>query len=321
MKFEVIYNGEKEKKPLKEIFGATVSKIGENPDFIYLDADLMSSIGTKSWAEKNPNQAFNVGIAEANMMGVAAGLAASGFKPLVHTFGPFASRRSFDQAFLSIGYAKNDVVIVGSDPGVTAAFNGGTHMPFEDMALYRAVPGATVIDITDSVMLADLLPKLIEIPGLKYVRMGRKEAVAVYAEGSTFETGKAAIVRDGQDLTICASGIMVAEALAAARQLADEGIDAAVLDMFSVKPIDEKAILDFASRTGAFVTAENHNIINGLGSAVADVLARSLPCPLEMVGVNDEFGQVGPQDYLQQYYGLTSDKIIEKARAVLARKK
>lgn len=321
MKFEVIYNGEKEKKPLKDIFGATVSKIGENPDFIYLDADLMSSIGTKPWAEKNPDQAFNVGIAEANMMGVAAGLAASGFKPLVHTFGPFASRRSFDQAFLSIGYAKNDVVIVGSDPGVTAAFNGGTHMPFEDMALYRAVPGATVIDITDSVMLADLLPKLIKVPGLKYVRMGRKEAVAVYAEGSTFEPGKAAVLRDGKDITICASGIMVAEALASAIKLAEEGIDAAVIDMFSVKPIDEKTILEYAAKTGAFVTAENHNVINGLGSAVADVLARNLPCPLEMVGVNDEFGQVGPQDYLQKYYGLTSENIIEKARAVIARKK
>lgn len=320
MSFTCIYTGEREKKALKEVFGATIVKISENPDFVYLDADLMSSIGTKSWAEQHPEQAFNVGVAEANMMGVAAGMAASGFKPLVHTFGPFASRRCFDQAFLSIGYAKNDVVIVGSDAGVTAAYNGGTHMPFEDMALYRVVPGATIIDVTDSVMLADILPKLLDRTGLKYVRMGRKEAVAVYGEGSTFEPGKAVVLRQGDDLTICASGIMVAEALAAAQVLAKEGIEASVLDMFSVKPLDDVAVLEYAARTGAFVTAENHNVINGMGAAVAAVLAQNHPCPVEMVGVQDEFGEVGPQDYLQERFGLTSVQIIEKARKVLARK-
>jgi len=320
MNFKVDFKNEKEKRAMKDVFGGVVAKLGEDPKFVYLDADLMSSIGTKKWADAHPNQAYNVGVSEANLAGMAAGLSAAGLKPLAHTFGPFASRRCYDQVFLSIAYSKNDVVMVGSDAGVTAAFNGGTHMPFEDMALYRAIPHATVVDVTDSAMLENVLPKLLEMKGLKYIRLGRKEVIGVYEAGSDFDVGKAALVKDGNDVAIIASGIMVAEALKAAATLEGEGISALVLDMFTVKPIDADAVIAAAQKTGAIVTAENHNVIGGLGSAVADVLVKNTPVPMEMVGVQDEFGQVGPQDFLQKYYGLTADVIVEKVKAVLERK-
>jgi len=322
MNYSIVFNGEKEKVLMKDAFADVLAKIAaSDPKFVYLDADLMNAIGTKKWADAHPGQAINVGIAESNMAGLAAGLSASGLKPLTHTFGCFSSRRAFDQAFLSIGYAKNSVVMVGSDPGVTATFNGGTHMPFEDMALYRAVPGGTVIEITDSVMLDSLLPKLIDLPGVKYVRLGRKEATAVYAPGSDFEVGKAAVLWDGQDVAILALGIMVGEAMKAAERLAAEGISAAVLDLYSVKPIDADQVVAYAKKCGAVVTAENHNVIGGLTSAVSELLGRLCPTPIEAVAVNDEFGEVGPQDYLQQRFGLTADHVVEQAKAVIARKK
>ncbi len=321
MNYTVSFNGQKEKVLMKDAFAATVAKIAAaDPKFVYLDADLMGAIGTKKWADAHPGQAFNVGIAEGNMAGLAAGLSASGMKPLTHTFGCFSSRRAFDQAFMSIGYAKNSAVMVGSDPGVTAGFNGGTHMPFEDMALYRAVPGGTVIDVTDAVMLDNLLPKLVDLPGVKYVRFGRKEAMSIYAPGSDFEIGKAAVLRDGTDVAIMACGLMVGEAMLAAQALEKEGISAAVLDFYSVKPIDAEAIVAYAKKCGAVLTAENHNVIGGLSSAVADVLVRQCPTIMDSVAVNDEYGEVGPQDYLQKRFGLTAENVAAHAKALVARK-
>lgn len=314
------FTDQREARAMKDAFCAAIERLGDEPDFVYLDADLMSAIGTKKWAGNHPDKAFNAGVSEANMMGVAAGLSAAGLRPLVHTFGPFASRRCFDQVFLSIGYAKNEVMVIGSDPGVTAAFNGGTHMPFEDVALYRAIPQATIVDFTDSVMLDNLLPRLWRHPGLKYARFGRKEAIGVYGAGSDFEIGRAAILRPGTDVAIMACGIMVAEALRAANRLSAEGISAAVLDLFTIKPLDVASVTEWAGRTGAVVTAENHNVIGGLGSAVADALVRSHPCPVEMVGVHEQFGEVGPLDYLQERFALTADEIVGKVHAVLARK-
>jgi len=317
---KVTFTGAKDTRAIKDVFGTIVAKLGEDPKFVYLDADLMSSIGTKKWADAHPEQAYNVGVSEANMVGIAGGLSAAGLKPLAHSFGPFASRRCYDQAFLSIGYAKNHLVLIGSDAGVTAAYNGGTHMPFEDMALYRAMPHATVIDITDAAMLENLLPKLIDMPGFIYVRLSRKEVINVYGADADFKVGKAAIVREGTDAVIFACGIMVAEALKAAKTLEVEGISVAILDMYTVKPIDKEAVIAYAKKTRAVVTAENHNVIGGLGSAVSEVLGLNCPTPLEMVGVQDEFGEVGPQDYLQIRFGLTADKIVEKVKAVIARK-
>ncbi len=317
---KVVYNGEKD-LAFKDVLGATIPKLAEEDKaVVYLDADLMSCIGTAKWA-KESDRAINCGIAEANMMGIAAGLSAVGMKPIIHTFGPFASRRCFDQAFLSAGYAGNSVTVLGTDPGVCAAFNGGTHMPFEDMALYRALPGAYVFDITDTAMLIDLLTQCKDIHGVKYIRVGRKNNMKMYEDGSKFEIGKGIVVReDGQDAVIFACGIMVAKAYEAAAILAEQGIKVTVVDMFTVKPLDEELVLKYAKSTGAVVTCENHNKIGGLTSAVADVLALHQPTPIEYVAIEDEFGEVGPQDYLEERFKLTADHIVEKVKAVIARK-
>ena len=318
---KIVYDGSMDPRPCKTVLGETIPALAaEDPDVIYLDADLMNCIGTAKWAAANPDRAINCGIAEANMIGVAAGLASAGFKPIVHTFGPFASRRCYDQIFLSGGYAKNDITVIGSDPGVTAALNGGTHMPFEDVALYRALPGSTVIDVTDPTMLISVLRQCKDLPGVKYIRVGRKSYARVYEDGSELPIGKAVTLREGTDLVIFACGIMVHEALQAAAALEKEGISAAVLDLFTIKPLDAEAVASWAEKTGAVVVAENHNRYGGLCSAVSEVLAERCPTPAAFVAVEDEFGEVGPQGYLQERFGLTAAHIEEAARSVLKRK-
>ena len=318
---KIVYDGSMDPRPCKTILGETIPALAaEDPDVIYLDADLMNCIGTAKWAAANPDRAINCGIAEANMIGVAAGLASAGFKPIVHTFGPFASRRCYDQIFLSGGYAKNDITVIGSDPGVTAALNGGTHMPFEDVALYRALPGSTVIDVTDPTMLISVLRQCKDLPGVKYIRVGRKSYARVYEDGSELPIGKAVTLREGTDLVIFACGIMVHEALQAAAALEKEGVSAAVVDMFTIKPLDAEAVISWAEKTGAVVVAENHNRYGGLCSAVSEVLAERRPTPAAFVAVEDEFGEVGPQGYLQERFGLTAAHIEEAARSVLKRK-
>jgi len=314
----VIYDGQMDKTPYKNIFGAEMEALANaDADVVYLDADLMNSIGTYKFWKNKPRQAVNCGIAEANMVGIAGGLSAGGRKPYVHTFGPFASRRCYDQAFLSIAYAGNSARIFGTDPGVTAAFNGGTHMPFEDIALYRAIPGATVIEITDGAMLKSLMWQLKEHKGLTYVRTTRKGYPAVYSDDHPFQIGKGEVLRDGTDITIIACGLMVSEAMKAASMLAGKGIAARVIDMFTIKPIDQELVLKAARETGKIVTAENHSIIGGLGDAVANALIEGGQfVPMKKVGVQDQFGSVGPQDYLQEHYGLTAAKIVEAARSL-----
>ena len=316
-----VYTGEKDPRLCKNVLGQTIPALAaEDPDVIYLDADLMNCIGTAKWAKECPERAIQCGIAEANMIGVACGLASVGFKPIVHTFGPFASRRCYDQAFLSGGYAKNDITIIGTDPGVTATLNGGTHMPFEDVALYRALPGATVIDITDPTMLISVLRQCVNRPGVKYIRVGRKQYARVYDDGSELPIGKAVVLREGSDVTIFAAGIMVHEAMQAAKMLEEKGIQASVLDMFSIKPLDEEAVVEYARKTGAVVVAENHNRNGGLYDAVTQVLCERCPVPSRCVAVEDVFGEVGPQDYLQQRFGLTAEHIVQQVLAVLDRK-
>ena len=316
------YNGQSDARAFKDVLGATLIDILEkDADAIYLDADLMSCIGMAAYAKEHPERAIQCGVAEANMMGVAAGLASAGFKPFAHTFGPFASRRCFDQVFLSAGYAKNDITVIGSDPGVCASFNGGTHMPFEDVALYRALPTATVIDITDTVMLESVLRQCSGIAGVKYIRVGRKYPVKVYEADAELPIGRAVPLREGNDVLIAACGIMVAEALRAAAMLAEVGIHAAVLDMFTIKPLDAGTLLQYAAGAGAVVTAENHNRVGGLFAAVSETLAQKLPLPVEYVAVEDCYGEVGPQDYLQQRFGLTAEHIAAKAHRAISRKR
>ena len=315
----VIYDGSMDKEAYKNVFGRTMEEVANNDSkVIYLDADLMNSIGTLGFWKRNKKQAINCGVAEGNMIGVAAGLSAAGKKPYVHTFGPFATRRCYDQSFLSVAYAGNSVRIFGSDPGVTAAFNGGTHMPFEDMALMRAIPHSTVIEITDGTMLEKMIHDIKDREGLTYIRTTRKAYPAVYSSDHEFQIGKGEVLKEGADVTIMACGLMVGEALKAAEELETQGVSVRVVDMFTIKPLDKELVLTCAKETKAIITAENHNVIGGLGDAVSDALI-SAECliPMKKVGVHDEFGQVGPQDYLQEYYGLTAVEIIKAVNEVL----
>ena len=313
---EIVYNGQKDSRNFKDIIGATIGQLlKEDPDVAWLDADLMSCSSTNK-LPKEDGRVINCGIAEANMAGIAAGMSAAGMKPYIHTFGPFASRRCYDQVFLSAGYANNPITVIGTDPGITAAFNGGTHMPFEDVALYRALPNATVIDITDVPMLVDVLKQAKDLPGVKYIRVPRKESYPVYAEGSHFTVGKANVVREGKDAVIIACGIMVHEALQAAEMLEKQGISAAVIDVFTIKPLDAELVRAYAQKTGVVVTAENHNKIGGLTSAVQDAVC-GMALKFGYVAVEDEFGEVGPQDYLRKRFDLTCDHIAAKVQELL----
>ena len=311
----IVYNGEKDKRAFKDVIGETVEKImAEDDKVVWLDADLMSCSGTNKG--EGPRY-INCGIAEANMMGIGAGMAASGLKPYVHSFGCFSSRRAFDQAFLAAGYAKNPVTVIGTDPGITAAFNGGTHMPFEDMALYRAVPEATIFDITDVPMLVDALTQSKDLPGVKFIRVPRKDSYQVYEDGAKFTPGKGVVIREGKDAVIVASGIMVHEALQAAEALAKEGIEVSVIDPITVKPLDKELIRSYVEKTGLLITAENHNRIGGLTSAVQDAVC-GMPCKFGVVAVEDRFGEVGPQDYLRERFDLTCDHIVRLVKELRA---
>lgn len=310
-----------EAKEMRTVFAEVMEDMAASDKrVIYLDADLINSIGmTKYWKE-HPEKAINCGIQEANMIGAAAGMSATGLIPFTHTFGTFASRRVMDQVFVSAAYAKLNVRIIGSDPGLTATLNGGTHMPLEDIGMMRCVPEVTIIEPTDSIMLEDMLRQTKDQYGVFYIRLSRKKADKIYVEGSTFEIGKAASIREGKDVTIFASGIMVAESLKAASLLEREGIHAAVSNIFTIKPIDEEAIVKAAENTGAIVTAENHNILNGLGTAVAEVLAEHKCCPLERIGVRDCFGEVGNMDYLKKTFKMTAEDIAKAAKKAISRK-
>ena len=287
---------------------------------VHIDCDLMGCINTNKLQKEFPNQTFNAGIAEQNAMGVAAGMAATGLTVFAHSFGCFAARRMFDQAFLSAGYSELPVHVIGSDPGVCAAFNGATHMPFEDCALYMTIPNAVVIDSCVYVQTYSLPKQLAKSANPSYMRLIRKGFTTVYADGSEFEIGKGVTLRDGTDVTIIASGILVDEALKAEEQLAAKGISARVIDMHTWKPLDEELVLQAAKETGAIVTAENHQVSCGLGSAVANVLTQNCLVPQERIGIQNRFGQVGPQDFLMEEYNLTAADIVAAAEKAIARK-
>ncbi|MBQ7796667.1 MAG: transketolase family protein [Lachnospiraceae bacterium] len=311
----------KDVSDMRTAYCEAMIEMAENDErIVALDADLMTAMGMKPFAKKFPERTVDCGIQESNMIGVACGLSVWGKVPFAHTFGPFCTRRACDQIFMSGAYNRANVKVVGSDPGITAAYNGGTHMPFEDMGIMRGIPTMTVVEPTDIVMLKNLLPKIADQYGMFYMRLVRKGVRKVYEEGSEFEIGKAVKLSDGNDVTIIASGYCVAEALDAAELLKAEGISARVLNMFTWKPLDEEAVLAAAAETGAIVTAENHNVINGLGSAVSELLAKKNPTVMEMVGVQDEFGEVGPESYLRERFGLTAEYIAEAVRKVLKRK-
>ena len=319
--YKVLQNIVKGEELMRDVYCKTLIDLAKtNKNIVALDADLISSSGMKPFFTAYPERSIQCGIAEANMIGVAAGLSLTGKVPFAHSFGPFATRRVCDQIFVSAAYAKLNVRIVGSDPGVTAAYNGGTHMPFEDMAVLRGIPEITLIEPADVVALEDIVHQLADVYGVYYIRMARKNTMNIYEKGSTFNIGKGNILRNGGDVTIISSGIMVGEALKAADMLAGEGVSARVVDMFTWKPIDTELVAACAEETGAIVTAENHNNIGGLGSAVAEASVKTCPVPIEMVGTDDRFGQVGTEDFLRKEYCLTAERIVEYAKRAIERK-
>jgi transketolase len=319
--YKVKANLEKETVEMRAAYAGTLVELAkENDKICILDADLVGSSGVKPFFKAFPDRAFDCGIQESNMIGVAAGLSSVGMIPFAHSFGPFASRRVVDQIFISCAYAKQNVKILGSDAGVTAAYNGGTHMPFEDMGCLNSIAGITLVEPTDSVMVKWLVKKLAETYGVQYIRMNRKLSYGVFEEGSEFELGKAATLRDGTDVCIVASGIMVEVALRAADELKKEGISAAVLNTFTWKPMDEEALARYSKKCGCFVTAENHNVVGGLGSIVSSALAKTVPAPVEMVGIYDTFGEVGTEAFLRERFDLTPTAIVAAAKRAIARK-
>ncbi len=306
---------------MRAVYASTLERmIQDGKKIVALDADLMRAIGTYGLLNKYPDHFFDCGIAEANMVGVAAGLSTEGFVPFVHTFGCFSARRALDQIFMSCAYAKQNVKILGSDPGVVAALNGGTHTPNEDIAALRAIPEMTIVDICDTVMASKLLPQIADTYGTFFIRYPRTSIPRVYDESMEFELGKSVQLREGKDLTIIASGIEVSEALDAAEMLSQEGIEARVIDMFTIKPLDTAAVEAAARETGAIVTAENHNMHGGLGSAVAEYLVEHCLVPMERVANMDRFGDVGSLRYLMDEYELSAKFIAAKAKQVLSRK-
>lgn len=323
MNVKLIGKHEKDSRACRDGLALTLNGLmAEDKSIVYVDCDLMGCINTKMLAKNYPDRAFEAGIAEGNAAGVAAGLAATGKKVFFHSFGTFSSRRCYDQIYMSAAYAGLSVRVLGSDAGVTAAFNGGTHMPLEDAAMYLSIPTATVIDPADYDQLASVTRGLVNVEGVSFTRFVRKDVIRVYDEGSEFEIGKGVVLHESADdkATIITSGIMVDESLKAYEALQTEGISVRVIDMFTWKPLDEELVIKAAKETGAIVTAENHNTCCGLGSVVANCLAKNCPTVQEFVGVQDEFGQVGPQSFLMDTYGLRAANIVEAVKKAIARK-
>lgn len=324
MKINLIGKHEKDSRACRDGLALTLNDMmAQDQSICYVDCDLMGCINTKMLRKNYPERAFEAGIAEGNGAAVAAGLAATGKTVFFHSFGTFSSRRCYDQIYMSAAYAGLTVHVLASDAGVTAAFNGGTHMPLEDAGMYLNIPETTVLDPADYDQLASITRQLPSIKkGVTFTRFVRKGIVQVYGEGSEFEIGKGVVLHESPDdvATVITSGIMLDETLKAYEALKAEGISVRVVDMFTWKPLDEELVIKCAKETGAIVTAENHNVTCGLGSVVANCLAKNCPTVQEFVGVQDQFGQVGPQDYLMDVYGLRAANIAEAVKKALARK-
>lgn len=304
---------------MRAVYAETLIELAEkNPDIVILEADLMKATGTGIFKEKFPERAINVGVAEANMLSVAGGLSAEGKIPFAATFGCFASRRAIDQFFISCAYARLNVKLVGTDPGVSAAFNGGTHMPFEDLAIMRAVPQIDIIEPSDPVSLKALVKKLAERKHCAYLRLHRKALEPVYDPSEQFEIGKAKVLKEGTDICIVAlGGLMVLESLKAHAILSGKGIQATVIDALSLKPFDRDTVVKAMAGKKLVVSVENHQIVGALGSAVAELIAEQGGPRLIRIGINDEFGEVGTQAYLLERFKLRGEDIAERIMRAL----
>lgn len=312
----------KEDRWLRETYvDLLIEQAAKDERIVLLEADLSKAAGTGRFKEAYPDRLINVGIAEANMVGVAAGMSAMGKIPFTHTFTAFATRRCCDQVTLSVAYAGLNVKLMGSDPGVTAELNGGTHMSMEDISIMRNIPGMTIYEPVDSAQLRKIFPQIVAAPGPVYIRLLRRNAVEIFNDSQEFTLGKGTMIKEGSDVTILCSGIMVAESIKAAEMLKNDGIDAEIINIHTIKPLDVQMVAKSAKKTGAVVTAENHSVIGGLGSAVSEVLSESYPVPVRRVGINDHFGEVGLTDFLMEKYGLTAEHIAAEAKKAIELKR
>ena len=299
----------------RQSYGEALAELGNKyEDLVVLDADLAAATKTGIFKKAHPDRFFDCGIAENNMIGVAAGLALSGKIPFASSFAMFAAGRSFEQVRNSIGYPHLNVKIGATHGGITVGEDGATHQCCEDFALMRVIPGMTVISPADDVEARQVVEAAIRYKGPVYMRFGRMAVPNVSPEGYKFEIGKGCLIKDGKDVVIIANGVEVSEALEAAKILAEEGIDAAVVNMATIKPLDEELVIKMAKQTGAVVTAEEHSIIGGLGGAVSECLAENFPVPVKRVGILDTFGRSGPAKELLSYFKLDAASIAAKAR-------
>ena len=310
-----------EKIATREAYGNALAEFGDKYDFVVLDADLAAATKTGTFKKKFPERFFDCGIAEGNMMSVAAGLATTGKVAFASSFAMFAAGRAYEQIRNSIGYPHLNVKIGATHAGISVGEDGATHQCLEDIALMRTIPGMAIINPADAVEARAAVEFAINFNGPVYMRFGRL-AVPVYNDKETykFEFGKGVELRDGKDVTIVATGLMVDMAVEAAKMLAEEGISARVINIHTIKPIDKDIILKAAKETGAIVTAEEHNIIGGLGSAVAEVVCEGAPVPVFRVGTEDKFGKSGKVPALLEEYGLTAKNIAAKAKEAIALK-
>lgn len=306
-----------EKMATRAAYGKALVEMGaENPNLVVMDADLSKSTMTAEFSKTYPERFFNMGIAEQNLYGTAAGLALSGKVVCASTFAMFAAGRAFEIIRNSIGYTGANVKICATHAGITVGEDGASHQTFEDLALMRTIPGMTVVNPSDGVSAKLLLKQVVDFDGPCYVRLGRAAVPVFYDKTADIKLGKGNVLRPGRDVTVIATGIMVAEAMEAASQLAEEGVDVRVIDMHTIKPLDVDLVVEAAKETGKIVTAEEHSVIGGLGSAVAEVLCTKQPAKMIMVGQQDTYGESGKPDELKEKYGMTADAIVAAIREI-----
>ena len=302
----------------RQSYGEALVELGaSHPELVVMDADLSGSTKTGMFAKAYPDRFFNMGIAEQGMYATAAGLALSGKTVCASTFAMCAAGRAYEIIRNSIGYTKANVKICATHAGITVGEDGASHQTFEDIALMRNIPGMTVLNPSDDVSAKKLIAKAVEMEGPCYIRLGRAAVPVFYDDSVELEIGKGIQLRDGKDVTIIATGIMISEAMAAAETLAADGIDARVVDIHTIKPIDEEIIIKAAQETGAIVTAEEHSVIGGLGSAVSEVVVKNAPVKMAFVGQNDTYGESGKPDELKAKYGMNADAIVKAVKGLL----
>jgi len=305
---------------MRAVYAQCMAEMMKNDRHVcILDADLAKASGTLGMYKEFPKQMFDCGIAEQNMASIAAGMASYGYKPYIESFTPFATRRICDQIAISISYAKSNVKVVGTDPGMSAELNGGTHMSFEDIGVLRSIPGVVIFEPVDEIQLRAAMPVINAYDGCVYIRLFRKELPNVFCEGYKFDLFKADTIKEGKDLTIFVSGLLTKDVVDAQEKLAAEGIDAEIINIHTIKPIDKEAVVASARKTGAVLTVENHNVIGGLHSAVVEALAEE-KIPAVAMGVQDRFGEVGKMPYLREVLGLNEETIIASAKKAVSLK-